>query len=159
MTRRTCQYLTFSLDHHLFAIPANTVREINQISKLTIGNLNSPNADLALRDAIIPLVDFRSKLGLESRAGNDEISVVVIDCPEQRMGIQVDSVHSVIDLPSLQWEDPVPDQEPVFFERILIQGHSLILVNILLCLDKKHLNANVANAFRGVATPKDIRVS
>lgn len=149
MASSNYRFLTFRLDHHLCAIHVKAVREINHIY------LTDPHVKeflpltLQMRDQKIPLVDFRKKIGLGPKHLNDESRVIIIDSTKGLIGIGVDAVQSVIDLPSMSWGSD-RDDELTFFESIEILGNTLIIVDILTCLNSSQ--SNLAESFRSATS-------
>jgi purine-binding chemotaxis protein CheW len=61
-----------------------------------------------LRGKIVPVVDLRIRLGLETQGSTRSTCIIVIESQGRLMGVIVDAVSSVIDLKSEQVE-PAPD--------------------------------------------------
>jgi len=156
MTRRTTQYLTFGLDHHFCAIPAAVVKEICPIAKSDPANDQKRVNAFELRGVVIPLINFRQLLGLNDHEGGSDSRIVVVDCLHGFQGIQVDAVQSVIDLPALSFPDLVPGEQPIYFERVQIQGHMLVLINILHCLNPSF--KGVEEAFHSITRPVPAKI-
>lgn len=93
------QYLTFVVKGQAYGVPIATVREINQIREVT------PVPDtpafvkgvINLRGKVVPVVDIRTRLGIEAAAHTKETCVIVIDGKLGQVGGVVDSVSGVVD--------------------------------------------------------------
>ena len=79
----TAQYLTLGIDQELFGIDIRNVREIldmRPISKLP----HAPNFLLGMidvRGAGYPIVDLRTKLGLDRAEPTDATRIIILDVP------------------------------------------------------------------------------
>ena len=113
-TVKAGQYLTFQLAHRAYGVPVSSVREINRMTEITpvpktpvfiAGVMN-------LRGKIVPVVDLRIRLGLETQGSTRSTCIIVIESQGESqgrlMGVIVDAVSSVIDLKAEQVE-PAPD--------------------------------------------------
>ncbi len=147
MVSRTHRFLTFMLDNHLCAIPAHSVREINHISQLSSEAADPLPTKINVRDAVFPLINFRVTLGLDLKASSPESRVIIVEGKDGFLGISVDSVVKVIDLPSIIMPHETDDHAPVF-ESIQIQDYTLILVDIYRVMDSKR--KGIAEAFRHI---------
>ena len=112
LTRVTDKYLTFRLDDQDFGINILDIREI--ISMITVTPL--PQAPdfvkgiINLRGMIIPVIDLRKKLGMESISCNERSCIVVVDLSTSKgikpMSILVDAVSEVIAIEDRQISPP-----------------------------------------------------
>lgn len=155
MVSRTYRFLTFTLDQHLCAIPARDVREINHISQLSTEAADPLPGSIKLRDLVLPLINFRQNLGLSFKASNSDSRVIILESPAGLVGISVDSVQSVIDLPSIPM-DFTGDANAPIFESIEIRTFTLILIDIQRAIDPSL--SNLADSFRS-ATAQLTRVA
>ena len=76
------QYLTFDLAGELFAIPILAVQEIRGWEAVS-RTPHSPGYVLGvmnLRGAVVPILDLRSRLGMEP-SDRTSTSVVIVSCP------------------------------------------------------------------------------
>ena len=107
------QYLTFIITDEEFAVPIMRVKEIIEYQALTqvpmvpefiAGAVN-------LRGAVVPVINLAVKFGLEAREVNRRSCIVImeIDLNDEVvvLGILVDKVLQVIDIPSAEIE-PAP---------------------------------------------------
>lgn len=106
------QYLTFTLNRELFALPVGRVREILDAPRLT--RVPRSAAHIAgvinLRGRVVPVIALRQRLGIDSAAPSGRCVVVVeaaVDGEKISIGALVDSVQEVLPLPPEQI-DPAP---------------------------------------------------
>lgn len=110
--KETRQYLTFSLNHEIFAIDVIKAREILDMSTITqiprtpdymLGVIN-------LRSSVVPVIDMRLKLGMDRVEHSVDSCIIVmevsVDNEPITVGALVDSVQEVIDLDPTQIEPP-----------------------------------------------------
>ncbi len=105
--------LTFALQGEVFAIDAETVREILDMPPIT----RVPNAPafanglINVRGRVVPLADLRVTFGMERPAPDEDTRIIVIetllDGEENILGILADKVLDVCDL-----EDVSVEQAP-----------------------------------------------
>ena len=102
----TSQYLTFKLDHELFAVDIGKVREVLEFTTMTKvpRTPDFMRGVINLRGNVVPVVDMRLKLGLTMTVKTVDtcvvISEVAVDGERTVLGALVDSVQEVIDLDS-----------------------------------------------------------
>ncbi len=107
-TRRA---LTFALQREVFAIDAETVREILDMPPIT----RVPNAPafanglINVRGRVVPLADLRVTFGMERPAPDEDTRIIVIetllDGEENILGILADKVLDVCDLEDVTVEE------------------------------------------------------
>jgi len=100
----TRQYLTFKLDHEVFALDVATVREVLDFTTVT----KIPRTPefmrgvINLRGSVVPVVDLRLAFGMTATEKTVNTCIVVVEiCLEGEttiMGALADSVEEVIDL-------------------------------------------------------------
>jgi purine-binding chemotaxis protein CheW len=100
------KYLTFHLGSEVYGIEIRHVTEIIGIQKITVipempvyikGVIN-------LRGKIIPVMDVRMRFRLEARAYDERTCVVVVNINDNAVGLVVDTVSEVADIPESQIE-------------------------------------------------------
>ena len=101
-------YLTFELADEGYGLEIRHVIEIIGIQKITavpdlpehvIGVLN-------LRGKVIPIIDVRLRFGLSQRAFDDRTCIVVVDVASSSVGLVVDKVSEVVEIPEGEIEPP-----------------------------------------------------
>lgn len=106
----TNQFLTFSLGEEEYGVDILKVQEI----KGYVPTTRIPNAPseikgvLNLRGTIVPIVDLRCKFGLEAVEYDQFTAIVVVVVQNRVMGMIVDSVSEVMNIPTCDIQPP-PD--------------------------------------------------
>ncbi|MFQ5699493.1 MAG: chemotaxis protein CheW [Myxococcota bacterium] len=106
------KYMTFKLAQEAYGLEILRVREIIGLMEMT----RIPRTDrhirgvINLRGKVIPVVDLRLKFGMEPAEVTDQTVIIVVqftqDGEETVMGILVDEVVEVLDVPGSQIEPP-----------------------------------------------------
>ena len=142
------QYLTFSLGEEMFAIGILAIREIIEYGHLTEVPMTPPfiRGVINLRGAVVPVIDLAVRFGRPPRDNTRRTCIVIIEISHnnthQEMGIVVDAVSEVLEIPAADIEPP-----PAFGAKIRIDFISamakinnnfviLIDVNKVLSLDE-----------------------
>jgi purine-binding chemotaxis protein CheW len=97
----TREYLTFRLDQEEYGIDILKVQEIRGYEPPT-RVANAPNfikGVINLRGTIVPIVDMRLKFHCEKAEYNTFTVVIVLNLRQRIVGIVVDSVSDVMELP------------------------------------------------------------
>ena len=108
------QYLTFTLTDKVFAMDIRTVREIIQHGAITTVPLmpDFVRGIINLRGAVVPVIDLHARFGWPAGRIGKKTCIVIFDASRQgercELGLLVDSVSEVVDIPATQIE-PVPD--------------------------------------------------
>lgn len=95
------KYLTFNVGDELFGFEIEHVTEIVGIQKIT----EVPDMPLYvkgvinLRGLVIPVIDVRLRFGLDEREYDDRTCVIVVKLNEISVGLIVDIVREVINIP------------------------------------------------------------
>jgi purine-binding chemotaxis protein CheW len=102
------QFLTFLLGEEEYGVDILKVQEI----KGYVPTTRIPNAPpevtgvLNLRGAIVPIVDLRHKFGMEPIAYDAFAAIVVVVVHNRVMGITVDRVSEVMNIPAADIQPP-----------------------------------------------------
>ena len=130
------QYLTFSSQAHQFGIVSEYVREVFPLPKLqtvmegpgdVVGLLN-------LRGQLIPVIQLTKRLGLPRQPFQVSDSVMVLDWQGLSVGLVVDRVDDVIDVPAAALLSPVEIERDNYVTSSLVQHYAQldhVLLNIL----------------------------
>lgn len=109
------QYLTFTLGEEMFAIGILSIREIIEYGHLTEVPMTPPfiRGVINLRGAVVPVVDMAARFGRKARETTKRTCIVIIeidndDSSTTQMGIVVDAVSEVLEIPPGEIEPP-PD--------------------------------------------------
>ncbi|HIJ90987.1 MAG: chemotaxis protein CheW [Desulfobulbaceae bacterium] len=100
------KYLTFHLANEDYGIEIRYVTEIIGIQRIT----EVPDMPeflkgvINLRGKVIPVMDVRSRFHMEAREYDDRTCIVVVNINNTSIGLVVDKVQEVIDIPESQVE-------------------------------------------------------
>ena len=151
------QYLTFLLGGEMFAVAILNVKEIIEYGNLTEIPMMPPfiRGVINLRGAVVPVIDLAARFGgAESQVGKRSC-IVILEVSEadsrHDIGVMVDAVSEVIEIPGSEIEPP-----PSFGARIRadfiqgmgkVAGRFVIILNIVkvLSVDEIALLAQVAS--------------
>ncbi|KUK65682.1 MAG: Response regulator receiver modulated CheW protein [Desulfotomaculum sp. 46_80] len=102
------KFLTFILSREEYGIEIRYVTEIVGIQNIT----QVPDMPgfikgvINLRGKVIPVMDVRLRFDIEERPYDDRTCIVVININEQAVGLIVDRVSEVLDIPKTEIELP-----------------------------------------------------
>lgn len=106
------QYLTFSLRDEVFAMDIRSVREIIQHGSMTVVPLMPTfvRGIINLRGSVVPVIDLQSRFGRPKAEFGKKTCVIIFDVgpdgDKVELGLLVDAVSEVIDIPASQIEPP-----------------------------------------------------
>lgn len=102
------KYLTFLLEGETYALDIRHVREIIGMQKITSVPDVAPfiRGVINLRGKVIPVMDVRSRFNLPQRAYDGRTCIVVVHVGDWSVGLVVDTVSEVVDIPEEQIEPP-----------------------------------------------------
>jgi len=132
------KYLTFTVGKEDYGIEIYHVTEIIGIQKIT----DVPDMPdyikgvINLRGKVIPVMDVRRRFHLEDRASDDRTCIVVVNINETAVGLVVDTVRGVADIPEKNIAPPPSISEGN--RQLFIRGLGKIgeEVKILLDIDR-----------------------
>jgi purine-binding chemotaxis protein CheW len=104
------QVVIFRLGAEEFAVPIMSVQEIVRVPETLTRVPRTPRfveGVINLRGSVLPVIDQRSRLGLEPQARNDRQRIMVYTLDGLRTGFIVDSVAEVLRIPRAHI-DPAP---------------------------------------------------
>ena len=102
------QLVSFKIGGEEFGVDILRVQEINRMMDVT----KIPNAPsfvdgvINLRGKVIPVIDLRSRLGMERKERDTNTRIVVIEVHRRIVGFVVDSVSEVLRIPRSVTEPP-----------------------------------------------------
>jgi purine-binding chemotaxis protein CheW len=108
------KFLTFLLGKEEYGIEIRCVTEIIGILSIT-GVPDMPvfiRGVINLRGKVIPVMDVRLRFNLEERQYDERTCIVVINIDEQVVGLIVDRVLEVLDIPKSEVEPPPKASKP-----------------------------------------------
>ena len=132
------KYLTFTLGVEEYGLEILKVREIIGYMEIT----SVPQTPvfikgvINLRGKVIPVIDLRLKFGMEETEATEETCIIVVDIGEMLMGILVDAVSEVVDIPAEKIEPPPAFGSSISTDFILGMGKAQDKVKILLDIAK-----------------------
>jgi purine-binding chemotaxis protein CheW len=106
------QYLTFMLGGEVFAIGILGIKEIIEYGQITTvpAMPDFIRGVINLRGAVVPVVDLSARFGRASAAVTKRSCIVIVetqtDGERQDMGVVVDAVNEVLEIPRDQIEPP-----------------------------------------------------
>lgn len=133
------QYLSFSLEEELYAIPISKVREVLEFTKITKlpKSANFMKGLINLRGIGVPVIDLRLKFGLSESPITKDTAIIVLDVDSQDgyvfVGALADMVHEVVEI-----QDDKVEATPRFGFKLaeeFIQGVGKIADNFIIILD------------------------
>ena len=100
------KYLAFHLGSEAYGIEIRHVKEIIGIQKITLipEMPDHIKGVINLRGKIIPVMDVRIRFRLDERAYDERTCIVVVDIRDAAMGLVVDTVSEVADIPESRIE-------------------------------------------------------
>ncbi len=107
-TGQELQLVGFKLSDEQFGVEILCVREIIRVVSIT----RVPRAPgfvegiINLRGEVIPVIDLRKRLNLESRKFDNSTRLIVVELNDQQIGFIVDSVSQVLRVPADAIEEP-----------------------------------------------------
>ena len=139
------QYLTFGLGTETFAIGIMAIKEIIEYASLTEVPMMPAyvRGVINLRGAVVPVLDLPVRFGKAASAVTKRTCIVIIEVvlgsERQTLGLVVDAVNAVLDIPSSDIEPP-----PAFGASIrteFIQGMVKINSKFVIVIDVEHVLA------------------
>ncbi len=102
------KYLTFSLGNEEYGIEIRNVTEIIGIQSITDLPDTPPfvKGVINLRGKVIPVIDVRLRFNIEEMSYNDRTCIVVVNINNMSVGLIVDTVSEVLDIPDQNIELP-----------------------------------------------------
>ncbi len=145
------KYLTFTLDGEEYGVAILKVRELIGLMDITqVPQMpDYVKGVINLRGKVIPVFDLRLRFGLEEAEYTDETCIIVVDVGSM-VGIVVDTVQEVADIPGKDIEPPPPLGNTVDTTFLMGMGKVDGKVKILLDIDRI-LSTEEAARLSGVA--------
>ncbi|MDC0335530.1 chemotaxis protein CheW [Pseudodesulfovibrio sp.] len=141
------QLVTFSIGEEEFGVNILQVQEIIRTMEIT----KVPRAPyfvegvINLRGKVIPIVDMRSRFGLEGKEHDKYTRIIVVEFEMIIVGFVVDSVSEVLRMPASQVQPPPPVIAGLDSEYIdgvgKLEDRLLILLDLDQLLDNEEIEA------------------
>ncbi|MHC9540996.1 MAG: chemotaxis protein CheW [Vulcanimicrobiota bacterium] len=139
------KYLTFALGHEVYALEILMVREIIGLMEITMVPRmpDFVRGVINLRGKVIPVIDLRRKFGMEDIEETKETCIIVVDINDVLMGIVVDRVSEVLDIPVEEIDETPSFGVSITTDFILgigkVKGKVIIILDIKAVLTKEEL--------------------
>lgn len=135
---RAGKYLTFKLGAEVYGLEILKVREIMGLMAITAVPRTPAfvRGVINLRGKVIPVVNLRTKFGMESIKDSVETCIIVVDVGASGMGIIVDAVSEVLEIAGVDIEDAPSFGKGVNTDFILGMGKANGKVTMLLDIGK-----------------------
>lgn len=157
----TQQYLTFSLTGESYAISIQQIKEIIQYGELTeVPRMpDFVRGVINLRGAVVPVIDLSARFGkAPTQVGRRNCIIiveVVVDSDTQNVGVMVDAVNAVLEIPATEIESAPKFGSNIHTDFIAgmgkIDGKFVIILNIQYVLSMDDMAALVAARSNSVA--------
>ena len=133
------KYLTFAVGREDYGIEIRHVTEIIGIQKITqVPEMPSYiKGVINLRGKVIPVMDVRVRFKMEQREYDDRTCIVVVDVAGTAIGLVVDTVKEVADIPASQIEPP--PEVSAGSRHMFIQGLGKVGDEVKILLDVEKL--------------------
>ena len=133
------KFLTFRVGEEDYGIEIRHVTEIIGIQKITaVPDMPEfVKGVINLRGKVIPVLDMRRRFVLEDRDYDERTCIVVVNVAESAVGLVVDTVNEVADIPEEQIE-PAPDINKAG-NNVMIQGLGKVGEEVKILLDVNRL--------------------
>ncbi|QGQ46835.1 chemotaxis protein CheW [Metabacillus sediminilitoris] len=104
------KFIVFQLQDEEYGIPVHQVRSIEKVQYITRVPRTAPyiKGVINLRGVVTPIVDLRSRFGLEEQVNLDSLRIIIVSKDEMDVGFIVDAANDVIDIP-LNIIEPAPE--------------------------------------------------
>ena len=148
------QIVGFILNNEEYGLDIRCVKEINILTKIT----RIPNAPefvegiVNLRGTLIPLIELRSRFGLQKKEHDKNTRIVVVENGEKSAGIIVDSVSKVMRIEPQSAEMPPKITSGInssFIKSIIKLDNELLILldikNLLSGSEKEELEEALKN--------------
>jgi purine-binding chemotaxis protein CheW len=136
---QTQQYLTFMLGGEMFAIGILAIKEIIEYASVTEVPMMPPyvRGVINLRGAVVPVADLAVRFGRKAGEVTKRTCIVIMEITangeRQDVGVVVDAVNEVLDIPGSEIEPP-----PAFGAKIrtdFIRGMGKVANKFVILLD------------------------
>lgn len=148
------KFLTFHIANEDYGIEIAYVTEIVGIQTITeVPDMPSyVRGVINLRGQVIPVIDVRTRFNLQPRAYDDRTCVVVVNINSTSIGLIVDTVNEVLDIPPTQISPP-PSIQAGGSGRY-IKGMGKVAESVKILLDVNNLLYETKLELQGAAPPE-----
>ncbi|MBA2870826.1 purine-binding chemotaxis protein CheW [Anoxybacillus calidus] len=94
--------IVFQLKDEEYAIPVQQVRSIEKVQHITRvpRTPDFVKGVINLRGVVTPIIDLRTRFGLEEAAISESTRVIIVTLDEIEVGFIVDAANDVVDIPA-----------------------------------------------------------
>jgi len=159
LTRLGGKYMTFQLAKEVYGLEILAVREIIGLMEITRLPRSPPfiRGVINLRGKVIPVVDLRTKFGMEPAEATEQTVIIVVQCQvggrALTMGLFVDLVLEVLTIEGSQIEPP-PDLGSASIEGQFIRGVGKTAHGVAFLLDTARILSGQDVGALGAALPQ-----
>jgi len=102
------KFILFALADEEYGVEVNQVKTIERMIPISRVPNTPPfvKGVFNLRGVIVPVIDLRSRFGLEETPFTDDTRIIIVQVNDMEVGLIVDSANDVIDLEADMIEDP-----------------------------------------------------
>lgn len=110
MAEDSKKYIIFNINREDYGIPISKIREVLRFVNITPIHEASEflKGVINLRGKIVPIIDMRTKFGIEQKDYTDRTVFIIVDILGNKevynIGISVDAVQDVVDIPDKDLE-------------------------------------------------------
>ncbi len=127
------QWVTFRLADETYGINVMQVQEVLRVSEIAPvpGAPHYVLGIINLRGNVVTVVDTRIRLGLETTEMTDSTRIVIIEGAKHVVGILVDCVAEVVDLPASELEAAPSvgnDESAKYIQGVTSRGDELLIL-------------------------------
>jgi purine-binding chemotaxis protein CheW len=144
--------IVFGLGQEEYGVEVEKVKTIERMLPITrmIKTATFIKGVINLRGVVIPVVDLRSRFGLQEAEYTDQTRILIVIENDKEVGLIVDSANDVLDINSDQVDDPPEIAGGIkakYLSGVARVGDNrlLILLNLQAILDKSDIQASVTN--------------
>jgi len=133
LNEEVSQWVTFRLDDEKYGIDVMLVREVLRESEIAPvpGAPHYVLGIINLRGNVVPVIDTRRRFGLAPKAMDEDSRIIIVELAEQWVGMVVDAVAEVMDVPVSQVErtpDVGNDESSRFIQGVSRQEEELLIL-------------------------------
>ncbi len=109
-TQESKKIIVFQLVDKEYAIPVSEVRSIEKIQHITRVPKTAKYVKgvINLRGVVTPIIDLRSRFGLDAGESNDHTRVIIVGIQDKEVGLVVDAANDVLDV-AIDSIEPPPE--------------------------------------------------
>ncbi|NOZ06152.1 MAG: chemotaxis protein CheW [Chloroflexi bacterium] len=108
--QETQRFLIFRLGEATFAVDIQSVYRVLRPGQLgPVPNMPSfVEGVTAIQGEILPIIHLGKRFRLEGQTDQEDERILVIDLPDQRVGLLVDAASEIVDIPITAFQPPPP---------------------------------------------------